>query len=446
MADFFESIKAKLQTAVGLATVGVNLLPGGRFQLQTVEVDGGHWRAPVRTFKNMPDALADSYWPYFEQFKDVTWIVFEGERITFGQARKTILAAAAWISDVVKPGDRVGIAMRNFPEFMLTFVAIQAAGAVAVPLNSLWKTEELEYAVKDASIKVIFADPERLRRCEPFTAKMGIRTVLCRSEETEGHPAPIASTTWAAVLSAGDSRSLVPQQLAVVPEDESMIMYTSGSTGFPKGVVHTQRSVGTILKVGELGTLAMPSTGSGVLLLPVPLFHITGIAGIFLRSISSGSTLVMMRKWDAKAALDLIENEQVTGFMGVPTMVRDMMDHPSFTAKRVASLKSMAAGGAPVPPTQVAKLKAKAKKIESGQAYGLTEVIGATVITGAEYDAHPKSCGKAIPLLVELKIKDPETGADLPIETRGEVCIRSAMVMQALGNFHYARCAFSEKS
>jgi len=143
---------------------------------------------------------------------------------------------------------------------------------------------------------------------------------------------------------------------------------------------------------------------------------------------------VLMRKWNAKTALDLIEREKVTGMTGVPTMIRDMMEHPTFSPKRVASLKNMSAAGAPVPPTQVAKLKEKAKKVESGQAYGLTEVIAATVIKGAEYTAHPKSCGKPLPLFVEIKIKDPKTNKVMPTEARGEICIRSAMLMKGYHN------------
>merc|ERR1719198_2614328 len=127
----------------------------------------------------------------------------------------------------VKHGDRIGIAMRNLPEFMLSFLAITYVGAVAVPLNSLWKTEEFEYAVKDSDCKLLFGDAERLRRCQPFAQAQGVTMVLVRSNELEGGPMPDHQATWEGVVDAGSSRP--PVRISnVAAEDNSMIMYTPG--------------------------------------------------------------------------------------------------------------------------------------------------------------------------------------------------------------------------
>jgi len=413
-----------------LGSVAFGLLPGGHFQLGTENVRGHD----MRCFKNLP-VLRDVIAPLLEAKAGETWLVFENERITFGRALEIVEAVSREMVHGMgmKEGDKIAIAMKNYPEYMLIFLAVQFMGGVVVPLNSLWKTDELKYACEDAGVKLLFGDTERLRRCEPFLEDCSIATVLCRPEPGDSTGLNWPTRTWESIISAGRKQKRV--RLTRKVDDEAMIMYTSGSTGFPKGVVHTNRSVGTVVRTLELAALALPHlSGAGALLLPVPLFHITAVAGVFLKSVAVGSKLVMMTKWDAGRALDLIENEGVVNFLGVPTMVRDMMDHPTFTAERVKTLKSMSTGGAPVPPTQVAKLQAKAKSVASGNAYGLTEVIGATAITGEDYAKRPKSCGKALPLFVELAIKDPDTGKKLGVEERGEVCIKGAMVMKGYHN------------
>jgi acyl-CoA synthetase (AMP-forming)/AMP-acid ligase II len=419
-----------LDKAAGYASVVWNVLPGGKFYFGREQT---HLAQPVRVFKTLPAFIGDEYATLFKQHADKEWVVYDGERTTFKAGWKLIQSVARELVEGhgIQQGDKVGIAMRNLPEFCFAFCAIQCAGAVAVPLNSLWKTDELEYAVKDSGCKILIADSERMRRCEPFVGSLGVTTILVRPNDLQGGAQVSATCVWDEVAAAGASRKPLKFPRPVQAEDESMIMYTSGSTGFPKGVVHTQRSLGTMLRLLDLGTVIMPA--GNVLLLAVPLFHITAIAGVFLRSIVTGSKLVSMRKWDAGEALNLIEKEKVTGFTGVPTMLSDLITHPEYTKERISTIKSLAAGGAPVPPSQV-KAQAEATGGAGGQGYGLTEVIVATTIAGAEYRARPKSCGKPLPLFVEIAIKDPETGKILPVETRGEVCIRSAMVMKGYHN------------
>jgi len=168
--------------------------------------------------------------------------------------------------------------------------------------------------------------------------------------------------------------------------------------------------------------------------LSAPLFHITALINIFLNAVAGGIQLHMLYKWDAGKALDIIEKHRITRFTGVPTMVRDMLEHPAFTPERIASIKTMGAGGSAVP----VSLQAKMTKITKGsvvQGYGLTETCGGVVVNKG-YDAiqNPQSCGKPIPLLVEVVAKDPETGTPVPAGQRGEICIRTAMVMARYHN------------
>ena len=240
------------------------------------------------------------------------------------------------------------------------------------------------------------------------------------------------------VVAAGGTVPALEASLlrGVGPEAEAMIMYTSGSTGKPKGVLHTQRSVGTAMKIGEMAAIGTGGQGGdGAQLLAVPLFHITALCPIGLFSIPAGTKIVMMRKWDPAVALDVIEAEKVTGFTGVPTMMRDLMEHPNFSEKRCASLKAVIAGGAAVPPTQVKQMREKSKKINSGQGYGLTETMGmGTINRGADYLRNPTSCGKPVPLMVEVGIIDPVTKKHVKEGERGEVCIKGAVVMKGYNN------------
>jgi len=173
----------------------------------------------------------------------------------------------------------------------------------------------------------------------------------------------------------------------------------------------------------------------GVQLLAVPLFHITALWAVSLNSIPQGSKVVMMRKWEAGAGLRLIEKEKVTRVTGVPTMMMDMMEHPDWSPQKVKTLRGIAAGGAPVPPSQVSQMRKKAKKIESAQGYGLTETMGlGTVNTGVDYLRRPTSCGRPAPLVIEVAIIDPETKKKVPDGQRGEVCLRGPTIMKGYNN------------
>jgi len=426
LGEKLSDIKEKVGTI--FKVVG-GMMPGGSFQLGTAEVRG----VTYKVFKNLPVAVGDYYRPFFVKHGEKEWIHYEEEVLTFHQALTTYEALGAELISTygVKPGESVGICMRNLPEFLLGFLGITAVGCRAVPLNAMWGSQELEYAVKDSDCKVVLCDPERLELCRPFVGDLGFKLVLCRGDRAMAQDAGAA--LWEDVIEAGRGKPR-PSLASVQPEDDAMIMYTSGSTGFPKGVVHTQRSLGTALKIGELSA-AVASEPNSKAILAVPLFHITALMNLFLHSIPAGIELVMLRKWDAGRCLDLIERLRVTRFIGVPTMIRDMLEHPSFAPERVSSMKQFAAGGAPVPPTQVERMRKLTKGTSSAQGYGLTETCGGVVVNrGIDYLRRPTSCGKPIPFIVEAGILDPATGRQLPEGERGELCIRSAVNMARYHN------------
>lgn len=404
-----------------------NLLPGGMLQLASANVRGHD----MKVLKNLPAALGDVYRQFFIVTPKKVWLRYERETYTFEEAEKLMNAVAADLQNTfgVRPGDTVAIGMRNLPEFMIAFLAITCMGAVAVPLNALWKSEELEYAMKDSGAKVLFADAQRLTLCKSFLVGLGIRPILCRGDAA----AAPGVESWQTVVARGAGKP-IPSTKTIRPDDTSMIMYTSGSTGYPKGVVHTQRSVGHSMLIGHLVAKLTPMQDPKTIL-AVPLFHITALANVFLWSIPAGEELIIMHKWDAGVALKTIESMKVTKFTGVPTMVRDMLEHPSYTPKAMASMKNMTAGGAPVPPSQVASMRSKAKGTTPSQGYGLTETMGGVVVNkGIDYMKRPTSCGRPIPFLVQVVIKDPGTSKEVADGQRGEICIGGPLLMKGYHN------------
>lgn len=429
LGEKLTDIRNKLRLA---ARIVVDQVVSGELKLHTVQCEGPHGPYDVKSFKNVPDCVGPAMRELMRANGDKVWMVYGDMRVTYQQAEQIIDAVGAELSKTfgVKPGSVVAIAMRNMPEYMLAFLSITAMGAVAVPLNSLWGTQELEYAAKDSGTGVIIGDIQRLRSCMPFVPGLNIKTILCQGSTEEAHE--VGATRWEDVLNAGKGKPY-PSIKGVKPSDPVMIMYTSGSTGFPKGVVHTQLAMNTFLKLGVLSKLLLPDAAPACLM-AVPLFHITALGGIFLLSMGRGEKLVLMYKWDAGEALEIIQKEEISRFTGVPTMVGDMLNHPNFSEEKVKTLKSMLAGGGPVPPKQVENMRKKAKGVGSGQVYGLTETFGAgTNNSGTEYLKNPGSCGKPTPLLVDLCIKDP-AGKKLPEGQRGEVCIKSVMLMKGYQN------------
>ena len=211
--------------------VAPGLLPGGRFSFGTETVRG----VPLRVWKSLPAALGDYFRPWFELYASQEWLVYQDERYTFGDVHRMYEALGAALFESphlnVRRGDRVGICMRNYPEFLIAFLAITSAGGVAVPLNALWNSEELEYAVGDAGCVLVIADPERLERCAAFQAKQGFRTILVRGDVATV-PAAVATgaVAWSAALEEGARRVKanprgVDQRIkAVGADDETMVM------------------------------------------------------------------------------------------------------------------------------------------------------------------------------------------------------------------------------
>jgi long-chain acyl-CoA synthetase len=347
-------------------------------------------------------------------------VVAGDERLTFADLdRISETLAHGLAARGIAKGDRVAIAMRNCPAWIVCYMAILKAGGIATLLNGWWEPLEMEHAVFLAEPKLIIADAPRAKR---IAERCGRFETICLPIEQ-----PVEQAI--ATLIAGDAP--LPD---ISPDDEATILFTSGSTGEAKGALSTHRAVttgvyayatGLIVLGGLLEKDGNPSPTPRTLL-SVPLFHVTGEVPVMLNSFVVGRCMVIMPKWDATEALRLIEKERVTYFVGVPTMSLELMNHPDRGKYDLSSLRDITAGGAPRPVTHVERLKREFPNAQPALGYGLTE----TNATGcanfwSSYAAKPSSTGRAQKPLVRVCILG-ERDRRLATGEVGEIGIRSA--------------------
>ena len=397
---------------------------GAPFATREVTIDG----APYREYASAPPNMG-AYFRCMLKHGDKDFAVYRDERYTFAEAYAGSAAlACGLIADFgIGKGDRVAILSRNNPQWMMAFIASLSIGAIAVPMNAWWTTEELDYGLRDCGARVVIADRERIERLVPLQGELGLKLIAI--DDCAGIA---AVTTPFAAVTAAHRGSQMPEP-EVHADDHATIMYTSGSTGHPKGALSSHRGILSALYSWMLLGLATKKAGpdkesSGFPpagLLTIPLFHCTGSHSAFLLSLIVGRKLVIMHKWDVQEALRLIEAERITWFTGVPTMSAELQAAAVDSDRDLSSLAEIFAGGAARPPAQVEKLATTFKRSSSGIGYGLTETNAlGTINSGDIYRAKPGSAGPAVPAVTELAILD-ENGEHLPAGERGEVCIHS---------------------
>ncbi len=408
-------------------TVAAMTAPGQGFAVDEVEIDG----ISYRNYAQLPGNLGQ-YYLLMLQHAAKDFAVYLDERYTYGEAYAEAAALANALQQRygVDKGDRVAVLSRNNPQWMIGFIATTAIGAVAVPMNAWWTTEELDYGFGDCGARVVIADRSRAERLAPIAAKHGLKLIAIE----DCADLDIDSAPYREVVQAFEGAAM--PEVAVALEDNATIMYTSGSTGHPKGALSTHRGILSTLfswaLYGMAGKLAEASEGEAPperfppsALLTIPLFHCTGSHSLFLLSLMVGRKIVIMHKWDVQEAMRLIEAERVTFFNGVPTMSAELQAAAADSPYDLASLEDIGAGGAARPPDQVAKLAGTFKKVRPGLGYGLTETNALGALNGgALYVAKPSSTGRVVPAVTELRVID-ETGRPLPAGERGELCIKS---------------------
>ncbi|MDP1643035.1 MAG: class I adenylate-forming enzyme family protein, partial [Phenylobacterium sp.] len=407
--------------------------PGVPFEMEEVTVRG----VTMKSWKNSPPSLR-SVVEAGRAHGERIFLVYEDERVSFEAFHRAVAnLAKEFAARGVTKGDRVAIVMRNLPEWVVAFYAGASLGAIVTPLNAWWTGPELEYGLTDSGAKIVVLDAERYERLTEHLPNCPdlVRVYVSRESDEIAHP---DVTKLEDILGEANSWSGLPDialpDVVIDQDDDATIFYTSGTTGKPKGALGTHRGVNSniltaacagarrFLRRGEMPPAPDPDGPQRSSLISVPFFHVTGCFAVLNPSLFAGAKLVMMHKWDAVRAFELIEREKIQSAGGVPTIAWQLIEHPARANYDLSSLESVAYGGAPSAPELVRRLSETFPKSQPGQGWGMTETCATVTSNGAEdYTHRPDSCGPAAPV-AELKIVDPADGVtELPIGAVGEL-------------------------
>jgi long-chain acyl-CoA synthetase len=410
--------------------------PGAEFEVGVKLING----VETRFFKNIPQSLPEYYRIYCEEFAERPFIVWYDDCWTFGETyqKASIVAHRLKYQMGVEKGDRVAIACRNYPEWIFAFLGITSIGAIAVAINAWWQGEELEYGLIDSGARVLFADQERANRLAGRLERPGIETIVIRPEKQ----LPGGAVGFDEFIA--DAEQAPMPEVEIDPDEDTLIMYTSGSMGHPKGAVSSHRNILNALFswkfTREVGALMAPEQPlpPGVpeiqaVLLNVPLFHVTGCHAQFLASFYAGRKIVMMYKWNAEEALRLIQKERITWFTGPATLDWELMEAASSGKTDLTSVIGVGGGGSPRPAGNVLRITRVFPNATPHIGWGMTETnaIG-TFVAAEDYVTRP-TCTGAPAYILDFKIVHEE-GNEAPTGERGEIWVKGASIIRGYWN------------
>ena len=413
--------------------------PGTRFEMETVRVRG----IETRVWKHALGSLAELA-RHARSHGDRTFLIHEDERISYEAWFRATRALAAELAAMgITKGDRVGLAMRNVPEWPVAFFAIASVGAIVVPLNAWWTGAELAYGLSNSGAKALICDADRWDRIAPEAADLAdlAQVLVSRCDTLPAAPARhledlIGTPDRYADLPDGD----LPD-IDIDTDDAATIFYTSGTTGNPKGALGTHRNILTnILSSSYAAARAClrrgetpPAPTPKVMLTVIPLFHVTACNAGLMGGMFAGHAFVFMAKWDVVKAYQIIEREKVNMTGGVPTIAWQLIEHPDRDKYDLSSLETVSYGGAPSAPDLVRKIRDVFGALP-GNGWGMTETAGtATSHSAEDYLNRPDSCGPPV-AVIDLRIMSPEGDRELPVGEVGELWARGPQIVAGYWN------------
>ncbi|GAA5120139.1 long-chain fatty acid--CoA ligase [Alloalcanivorax gelatiniphagus] len=370
-------------------------------------------------------------------------IIYYDRPITYRALKDEVDALAGQLEHLgVEKGDRVLLFMQNAPQFIIGYYAILRANAIVVPINPMNRTAELEHYLEDTQAAVCLCGQEVFGQIESLIGHERLRHVIVAAygeyaatdtdlelpAEVRAAAQPVSGEgviSWRAALDAGYR----PGDLLVGADDLAVFPYSSGTTGAPKGCMHTHRSV---MATCVHGAAWRPGGGrEGVTLATLPYFHVTGMQGAMNSPIFQGSCIVLMTRWDRRTAAKLIERYRVTSWTNIVTMAIDLLSDPDVESFDLSSLQNIGGGGAAMPEAVSDKLF-NLTGLRYIEGYGLSETIAATHINPAD---HPKKQCLGIPVFdTDSRIINEETGEELGVGEVGEIVSNGPQVFQGYWN------------
>ncbi len=392
-----------------------------------------------KTFPIPATSVAHNLATTAARFPDQAAIVYYDTPIPYARLWREVEALAGHLEHRagVRRGDRVVLYMQNSPQFVIAYYAILRANAVVVPLNPMLVAEELGTYLDDSGATVALTGQELLPRLAPHAGTRLKHVVVAAYSDYVERPtdlalppavaaprAPLAAdglVAWQDAL----ANAQPPGPIVTGGDDMALLPYTSGTTGRPKGCVHTHRSLQTTLWATPMWS-GMTSPG-GRILSVLPYFHVTGMTGDMNGGICFGGTIVMLTRWDPVTALTLVERYQCTSLTAIATMVVDLLAHPAYRSDALRSLVALGGGGAPLPAAVGTELSERLG-LNYQEGYGLTETIA---MTHANPPDRTKLQCLGIPTFgVDSRVIDPETLRELPPGETGEIIIAGSQVMR----------------